>query len=616
MHKMHKTLLCIIVLSASVQAQSDTLWTRTYGGVEDDYGFSVQQTSDEGYIVAGTTHSFGAGLSNIYLIKTDADGDTVWTRIFGGFRCEFGSSVQQTDDGGYIVTGSTMSFGAGDSDVYLIKTDANGDTLWTRTYGGSGRDAGNYVQQTQDGGYIIVAETWSYGAGEEDIYLIKTDANGDTLWIKTFGGFNCDEGLSVRQTSDLGYIIAGVTNSYTTAPWFYDVYLIKTDEDGDTLWTRTYGGSSGDMGFDVQQTSDGGFIIAGGTVSYGAGGFDVYLIKTGETGDTLWTRTFGDSDCEEGYSVQQTADGGYIIAGFTQSHGAIANDVYLIKTDDLGNEEWHQTFGGGNTDNGHSVYQTVDGGYIVAGHTNSFGAGLADFYLIRLEGEPELLTVTLTPYNPPVQIPSNGGSFEFNIAVANNGTNPAAFDVWTMATLPGGRIYGPILNVNLSLEPGTSIDRDRTQTIPAFAPTGDYTYDAYLGSYPNEIWDEDHFDFEKLAASDGESVITDWGNRGESLFGEYDWSDTIVGDCGIFHPPMPNPFNPETNLTFYLPDAGVVSLVIYDINGREIVRLIDGWRQAGLHKAAFDASALSSGIHFARLKAGSFHRTQKLLLIK
>ena len=314
------------------------IFQKTYGGTSYDYGESVQQTTDGGYIIAGWTYSYGAGSYDVYIIKIDAQGDTLWTRTYGGTDYDYGYSVQQTTDGGYIIAGWTASYGAGGYDVYLIKTDAQGDTLWTRTYGGTDYDYSYSVQQTTDGGYIIAGFTGSYGANPDstsDIWLIKTDSLGDTLWTKTYGGTSDDHGLSVQQTTDGGYIIAGVTNSYGAGG--YDVYLIKTDAQGDTLWTRTYGGTDYDCGSSVQQTTDGGYIIAGVTNSYGAGGYDVYLIKTDAQGDTLWTRTYGGTDYDCGSSVQQTTDGGYIIAGVTNSYGAGGYDVYLIKTDENGN---------------------------------------------------------------------------------------------------------------------------------------------------------------------------------------------------------------------------------------------------------------------------------------
>jgi len=360
----------------------DTAWTKTYGGSGSDCGESVQQTSDRGYIIAGYTNSYGAGSSDVYLIKTDSAGDTLWARTYGGSDEDYGGSVQQTSDGGYIVAGETWSYGEGGG-VYLIKTDSFGDTLWTRTYGGSDEDYS--VQQTTDGGYIVVGETWSYGAGECDIYLIKTDFLGDTLWTKTYGGSEDDYGYSVQQTTDGGYIVAGNTWSYGIGE--SDVYLIKTNDSGDTLWTRTYGGISYDVGRSVQQTTDGGYIVAGVTESYGAGSDDVYLIKTNDSGDTLWTRTYGGISYDVGESVQQTTDGGYIVAGHTTSYGAGECDIYLIKTNSLGDTLWTRTYGGISYDVGESVQQTTDGGYIVAGVTESYGAGSDDVYLIKIKPE-------------------------------------------------------------------------------------------------------------------------------------------------------------------------------------------------------------------------------------
>jgi Leucine-rich repeat (LRR) protein len=359
----------------------DTLWTRTYGGIDDEYGWSVQQTSDGGYIITGGTKSFGAGGEDVYLIKTDANGDTLWTRAYGGTDSDAGTSVQQTSDGGYIIAGTTKSFGAGSDDIYLIKTDANGDTLWTRTYGGADRDVGYSAQQTPDGGYIIAGSTKSLGVGEGDVYLIKTDANGDTLWTRAYGGTDSDAGTSVQQTSDGGYIIAGTTKSFGAGE--RDVYLIKTTANGDTLWTRTYGGLSHDYGHSVQQTSDGSYIVAGQTYSFGAGEWDVYLVKTDTNGDTLWTKTYGGTDSDYGYSVQQTSDGSYIVAGWTGSFGAGETDVYLIKTNANGDTLWTKTYGGTDSDYGYSVQQTSDGGYIIVGYTGLFGAGGADLYLIK-----------------------------------------------------------------------------------------------------------------------------------------------------------------------------------------------------------------------------------------
>ncbi|MCD4847001.1 MAG: hypothetical protein K8R76_02285 [Candidatus Aegiribacteria sp.] len=376
----------ILFCTQSLYAQApDISWTNTFGGAEYELAYSVQQTSDGGYILAGYTNSYGSGNYDVYLVKTDSSGDTLWTRTFGGNAYDPGFSVQQTTDGGYIIGGSTSSFGAGSSDVYLIKTDSCGDTLWTRTFGGSGYDRGYSVQQTSDGGYIVTGSTNSFGAGGDDVYLIKTDSSGDTLWTKAIGGYEWEYGFSVRQTIDEGYIITGFTDSYGAGG--DDVYLIKTDSSGDTLWTKTFGGNNHDVGYDVQQTTDAGYIVSGSTESYGAGGEDVYLIKTDAIGNTLWTKIFGGYAYDCGCSVQQTIGGGYIICGYTLSFGAGGSDVYLIKTDSSGDTLWTKTVGGSNNDPGESIQQTTDGGYIVGGCTVSYGAGYSDFYLIKLDPE-------------------------------------------------------------------------------------------------------------------------------------------------------------------------------------------------------------------------------------
>jgi hypothetical protein len=218
----------LIFVSIDVYAQSDTLWTKTYGGADNDYGWSAKQTSDGSFIITGHTYSFGAGGYDVYLIKTNSSGDTLWTKTYGGANNDYGYSVQQTSDGGYIIAGHTGSFGAGGDNVYLIKADSSGDTLWTKTYGGTGGDHGSSVQQTSDGGYIIAGGTYSFGAGNADVYLIKADSSGDTLWTKTYGGTSSDFGRSVQQISDGEYIIAGETGSFGAGS--SDVYLIKIEQ--------------------------------------------------------------------------------------------------------------------------------------------------------------------------------------------------------------------------------------------------------------------------------------------------------------------------------------------------------------------------------------------------
>jgi hypothetical protein len=283
--------------------------------------------------LAGYTSSFGAGGYDIFLIKTDENGNIVWTKTYGGAGGDFSYFVQQTSDGGYIVAGGTNSFGAGGLDIFLIKTYADGNIIWAKTYRGTGDDWARSVHQTSDGGYILAGATNSFGAGGYDILLIKTDANGNIIWTKTYGGTNYEDAYFVQQTSDGGYIVAGVTNSFGVG----DIFLIKTDANGNIIWTKTYGGTNYDYAYSVQQTSDGGYIVAGYTSSFGAGDYDIFLIKTDANGNIIWTKTYRGTDDEQAYSVQQTFDGGYSVAGRTRSFGAGSWDAFLIKTDVNGN---------------------------------------------------------------------------------------------------------------------------------------------------------------------------------------------------------------------------------------------------------------------------------------
>jgi len=357
-------------------------WEKTFGGTDDDRGRSVQETSGGGYIIAGETSSFGAGSADVYLIKTDAQGQKLWSKTFGGINNDFGYSFQEITGGGYIIAGWTSSFGAGGFDVYLIKTDAEGQELWSKTFGGI--SVAYSVQETSDGGYIIAGWTSSFGVERNNVYLIKTDAQGQELWNRTFGGISV--AYSVQETSDGGYIIAGWTSSFGVGG--FDVYLIKTDAQGQELWNQTFGGTNNDFGYSVQETTGGGYIIAGETSSFGAGSADVYLIKTDTQGQELWSKTFGGTNNDFGYSVQETIGGGYIIAGETSSFGAGGFDVYLIKTDAQGQELWSKTFGGTDDDRGRSVQETTGDGYIIAGETSSsFSAGGFDVYLIKTDAQ-------------------------------------------------------------------------------------------------------------------------------------------------------------------------------------------------------------------------------------
>jgi hypothetical protein len=385
-------------------------WEKTLGGTNGEVGSSVQQTSDGGYIIAGRTYSnsFYELNSDIYLVKTDEYGNVLWEKTYGITGRDVGNSVQQTSDGGYIIAGTTSFFGLNhDSDVYLIKTDGDGTVEWEKTFGGEESDSGYSVQQTFDGGYIIAGQSVTYYEDysfTSDVYLIKTDTEGNAEWEKTFRNGETSSGNSVQQTSDGGYIVAGHTGSYGAIDIEveeYDVYLIKTDAVGNAEWEKTFRNGETNSGNSVQQTSDGGYIIAGITgpgyrYEFFPDKYDVYLIKTDAEGNAEWEKTHGGESYDAGSSVQQTTDSGYIIAGNTLSYGASFLDVYLLKTDEDGTVVWEKTFGGEDDSySGSSVKQTSDGGYIIAGYKGWYDFdGMStpgdDLYLIKTDAEGDI----------------------------------------------------------------------------------------------------------------------------------------------------------------------------------------------------------------------------------
>lgn len=361
-------------------------WQKTFGGAKDDIGSDVQVSSDGGYVVTGHTSSYGVGGMDIWLIKTDSAGEEIWSRAFGGGGNEFATSLQKTDDGGYVITGITSSFGAGEKDLWLIKTDAQGKEEWDKTFGGSWDDGGFSVQQTADGGYIATGATGS--SGPSKIWLVKTDGLGEKEWERKLDlqedVGQISTGSFVEEAGDGGYIVAGDSSKGS-------IILIKTDVQGGKQWEKIFGGSAIDrttvnVNSRVLLTNDGGYLIEGSKSSEGAGGMDLWLIKTDSAGNVIWSRTYGGEGDDYGTSVQQTADGGYIIVGHTSSSGDGGGDLWLFKTDAEGNEIWSRTFGGREGDYGTAVQQTADGGYIVTGRTSSYGAGGVDMWLIRTDG--------------------------------------------------------------------------------------------------------------------------------------------------------------------------------------------------------------------------------------
>jgi hypothetical protein len=345
-----------------------------------DFGLYVRQTIDDGFILVGQTSEAAGDDLDAWLIKTDRNGLEEWRRTFGGARDDWGYTVQQSTDSGYIFIGSTQLSGAGESDVWLLKTDPHGVIQWERTFGGGQPDYGYFMQEVPGGGYILLGETSSMGMGARDAYLIRTDGEGNLLWSQTFGDSSDDIGYALWQTDDGGYVITGFTDHQNIAQ--EDLWVFKTDAAGAVQWERVYDTSFGAVGRSILQTMDGNYVIAG-FLMWGSATYDFWLVNVDSVGNLIWDRTFGWDGDERAAALGQTSDGGFIMAGLTSSVGAGLHDAWLVKTDGEGTMEWERSFGGTNWDIFRAVQQTGDGGYIMAGTTQSFGSGDPDAWLIK-----------------------------------------------------------------------------------------------------------------------------------------------------------------------------------------------------------------------------------------
>ena len=310
-------------------------WAATYGGLNGDYSSSIQQTQDGGYVVAGYTWSFGAGDEDAWIIKLDSAGAVTWQKAYGGANDDSANSIQQTADGGYIVAGDTSSFGAGGSDAWVMKLDSTGAVTWQKTYGDEGSQYFKHIQQTADGGYIAAGENRSSGAGSDDVWVMKLNATGGVTWQKTYGGIGNDWAHVVQQTEDGGYIVSGATYSFGAGD--RDAWILKLNSTGAVTWQKTYGGGDEDYVTSIQQTADGGYIVAGLTQSFGTGDSDVWVLKLDNTGAITWQKTYGGvAGYKSADSIRQTQDGGYIVVGYNYYLFGDTSDVFALKLDSSG----------------------------------------------------------------------------------------------------------------------------------------------------------------------------------------------------------------------------------------------------------------------------------------
>jgi hypothetical protein len=343
-----------------LDAAGQVLWAHAIGGPEYDVAGAMTMASDGGIVCAGSTRSFNGNTpDDVYFFKTDTFGNMLWSRTFGTADVDVASALVRTADNGYAITGFTRNGAL--RRVLLIRTDSNGDTLFVRTYGGVGDDQGVEMYETADGGFVITGKTFSQTLGESDILLLRTDALGNLLWAKSFGGQWWDEGAGITRLMDGNYLISGSTISFGQGD--FDILVLKTDTSGNILWGKTYGGPKTDASYTARENADSSIVISGYTNSmgygqdlrmagaeYSAGGdrgddsTNVFLMKINSIGDTLWTRTYGDGRQDEAFHFSKMDDGGYLIPGFSTSYtnATDSTQMMIIRTDSLGFSGCHE----------------------------------------------------------------------------------------------------------------------------------------------------------------------------------------------------------------------------------------------------------------------------------
>ncbi|MCD1295511.1 hypothetical protein CUJ83_10920 [Methanocella sp. CWC-04] len=327
------------------QAVPEKAWDLTFGGLYEDRGFGIVKAPDGGYVSVGTTVKDSSSSTDIFILKTDSDGNIIWNKTIGGPRHEWVYHLIRDSDGNYVLAGTAMSSKpAATWDVLLIKFDDNGNIIWQKEYDTDYIEVAFNVAETSDNNYVVTGYIYPDPRNNRDsqVILIKVDKNGDQIWKKTYGGSSIDWGKYIVQTSEGGFLITGWSESFGTGD--RDVYVIKTDKDGNLVWQENYGGTANDMGYCGIETSD-GYLIGGHTASMGAGMDDIYLLKIRKNdGSVIWEKTYGGAGTDVGCTIMPVKDH-FIVAGSTSSKGNGGSDYYVFRIDGNGNQIWDLTYG-------------------------------------------------------------------------------------------------------------------------------------------------------------------------------------------------------------------------------------------------------------------------------
>lgn len=380
-------------------------WRKAYGALGADEGMSIRSASDGNYVVAGHTGSFGAGTTDVYMLKIDGSGSILWSSTLGGPGIDRADDLIELPDGSWLLAGTTNGLGSGGYDGMLIKTDADGQEIWRRTYGGDDWDFFRKVISI-DGGFLVVGQTFSQGESG-DIWLVKTDMEGSMLWETQLGGPGLDDGVGLAATPDNGVVVTGST---TKTDGDVDIYVAKLDAELTVEWEQGIGGDSLDIGRDIITTRNGGYSIVGSTRSFSPFSEHYHVVLDG-AGGLLWEKNWGQIGDQAAHRHIQLDDGRYATSGWTTTSGGGGRDMFLLLSDEQGEFIVQRTFGGGEDDEGYGLAATTDG-FVVCGMTKSYGAGSSDVFVVRTDGQGATETEEVDTYFDPLGVHSMDGRGE------------------------------------------------------------------------------------------------------------------------------------------------------------------------------------------------------------
>jgi len=620
------TLLFTVILFYSFSmAQAPYLqWSKTYGGSEDDYAFEVEVLMD-GFLIGGHTKSFGNGNDkyDMYLIRTDEMGNILWTKTYGGELNEQTSSLKQTQDGGFILSGYTSSWGQGGSEGYIVRVDRNGDTLWTKYYGGYTWDQFSCGIPTRDQGFIFTGYSSVYLMGDQ-VFVVKTDANGDTIWTQKEGGDHQDYGKYIIQTSDDAFASLGHTWSQGNESMGY---LVRLKENGHVSWWNAFGDAGEEYCIWFDQNEDNSFTIVGTTSSWGNGLDDFWLVYTNDDGLPIAWYTYGGESSEVSVGACRDIDNGILIAGNTWSFGVQAPNMFCMKASAEGDSLWSFDWGGQHWEYAYEIKPTFDGGYVVIGRESNISTGDNNIILLKYGPHPTLYN-TLQYHHQDLPIEDNQSTFDTMTMQLPAGSILKGLMVY-IDTVMHGEIKDLVFTLSHDGVTDTLIDRPGAggQNIFDAALHIAASCDVQAGIAPlSGIYRP----YQLSGFSSGRGAAGDWvlgihdtesGNEGTlEAWGLRVYYETMVGmgempdQGGLEMRIFPNPCSDAMRLRYLIHDIGYLKSDLYGIDGRKIKELIRKEVQPGEHEMIIDVSDLPAGVYFIRLQVGVEIAVRKVVI--